>query len=258
MHQFRLSHLASSYTTKQSLHPLIIYLSMAANALGAIKGVAGGLKNAAKKLLPKGRDDNREEKAEDQSGSDGNDLKEKLGKYVAKPEVKELYSAIKVSAQVIDGAGKMVKFLSKPEVKDLLVKRLPAIATKLAKLTQFASLLGPAGAALGIAVDLLAAFGLLVQEDPVMEKLNEILSEIKDLRADMMKGFEELKTKLDSNLALTDFLHVINKLQSSIEIFELNIQDKTTDPNDSAALKIWSKATHHMISSSILKSCITS
>ena len=174
-------------------------------------------------------EDNHHEKDEAEYQGDDN-LTKKIEKYVAKPEVKELYSTIEVSAKVIDGANKTVEFLSKPEVKGLLLKRLPAIAANLGKLTKFASLLGPAGAALGTVVDFLAAFGLFTQEDPIMAKLNEISNQIKDLRDEVEKGFTELKTRLDRNLALTEFLHVINNLQSQLEIFEQNVRRSTSDP----------------------------
>ena len=163
---------------------------------------------------------------EDQAKTE--DLKKKLDKYIAKPEVKELYSALKVSAQVIDGANKTVEFFSKPAVKDLLAKRLPAIAAKLGKLAKFASVLGPAGEALGVVVDLLSAFGLL--QDPMMAKLDEIISEIKGLRNDVRKGFDELKKRLDKNLALTQFLIVYNKVKAQVDIYERNVGDHTTDP----------------------------
>ncbi len=48
--------------------------------------------------------------------------KTKISNYVAKPEIKELFSAIRASVQAIDGASKTVDFFSKPEVKDLLAK----------------------------------------------------------------------------------------------------------------------------------------
>ncbi len=151
--------------------------------------------------------------------------KTKISNYVAKPEIKELFSAIRASAQAIDGASKTVDFFSKPEVKDLLAKRLPKIASKLAKLTSFANLLGPAGAALGVAVDLLFAVGLLEKVDPVIAKLNEISKDVKELHDDVKKGFAELQAKLEANLALNQFLNIFNGLQSRVDVYEENLHD---------------------------------
>lgn len=148
----------------------------------------------------------------------------KVKDYVRKPEIKDLYSAIKVSGQAIDVASKTVDFLSKPAVKDFLTKRLPAIASKLGKLSQFAVLLGPAGIAVSIAVDLLSAFGLLIESDPVMDKLNEIGRQIEGLQDDIDKGFKELKNKLDKNLVLSQFLSVYDDMTAQVEIYEENVK----------------------------------
>ena len=111
------------------------------------------------------------DKAEKKSSADKGDTKSVASKfkgYVARPEVKELYATLKVSAKAIDGVSKTMEILSKPWVK----KRLASIAAKVAKLTNFSKVLGPAGVAVGVGVDLLSAIGLI--EDAVMDKLNQI------------------------------------------------------------------------------------
>lgn len=138
----------------------------------------------------------------------------------AKPEVTTLHSILEAGANAINIASKVVEFFSKPEIID----RLPAIASKLSKLAKFAGLLGPAGAALGVVVDILSVFGFLsFGEDPVMKKLNEISNQIEELRNEVKKGFKEVKTQLDINLALTQFLDLRNELQAMVDIFEQNV-----------------------------------
>ena len=137
--------------------------------------------------------------------------------YVARPEVKELYATLKVSAKAIDGVSKTVEILSKPWV----TKRLPSIAAKVAKLTKFSKVLGPAGVAVGIGVDILSAVGLV--EDAVMAKLNQISRQIEELKDDVKKGFQEIKIILDRNLALMPFLTIYNKLQAQVDVYEQNV-----------------------------------
>lgn len=143
---------------------------------------------------------------------------------VARPEVKELYATLKVSAKAIDGVSKTMEILSKPWVK----KRLPSIAAKVAKLTNFSKVLGPAGVAVGVGVDLLSAIGLI--EDAVMDKLNQISRQIEELRDDVNKGFEEIKIILDRNLALMPFLTIYNKLQAQVDVYEQNVVSAQIDP----------------------------
>lgn len=137
--------------------------------------------------------------------------------YVARPDVKTLYATLRYSAQVIDGTSKTLEILSKPWVRD----RFPSIAAKLGKLANFTKVLGPAGAALGVCVDILSAFGLI--EDAVMNKLNQISKQIEDLRDDLNRGFEDVKRLLDRNLALMPFLTIYNKLKAQVEVFEENV-----------------------------------
>lgn len=141
----------------------------------------------------------------------------KFKEYVARPEVKELYRTLKVSAQAIDVASKTVEILSKPWVQN----RLPSIAAKVQQLTNFTKALGPAGVALGVGVDILSAFGLI--GDAVMDKLDQISQQIEDLKDDVNKGFEDVKRLLDRNLALQPFLNIYFKLQGKVEIYEQNV-----------------------------------
>ena len=60
------------------------------------------------------------DKAEKKSSADKGDTKSVASKfkgYVARPEVKELYATLKVSAKAIDGLSKTMEILSKPWVK---------------------------------------------------------------------------------------------------------------------------------------------
>lgn len=160
------------------------------------------------------------DKAEKKSSADKGDTKSVASKvkgYVARSEVKELYSALKVSAQVIDGTSKTIEILSKPWV----TRRLPSIAAKLGKVTKLSAVLGPAGVAVGVAVDILSAIGLV--QDAVMAKLDQISRQIDDLRDDVNKGFADIKVILDRNLALMPFLTIYNKLQAQVEVYEQNV-----------------------------------
>lgn len=167
------------------------------------------------------------DKAEKKSSADKGETKSAASKfkgYVARPEVKELYATLKVSAKTIDGVSKTMEILSKPWVK----KRLPSIAAKVAKLTKFSKVLGPAGVAVGVVVNLLSAFGLVT--DVVMDKLNQISRQIEELRDDVNKGFEEIKIILDRNLALMPFLTIYNKLQAQVDVYEQNVVSAQIDP----------------------------
>ncbi len=144
--------------------------------------------------------------------------------YVAKPEVANLFAGMKTAAKAIDGANRFVDLLNNPS----LAKKFPAIATKLLKLGQLASFLGPAGAALGIGCDLLSAFGLV--EDGVMAKLDEISRQIRDLRDDVRRGFEDLRGILGEVQVLLQFLPIYTRIQAQVEIFEQNVEGNYSDP----------------------------
>ena len=72
------------------------------------------------------------------------DIKATVSKYFGQQEVKTLYDTLESGAKAIDVACKTVDFFTS-DVLGLLATRLPAIASKLTKLTKFAGLLGPAG-----------------------------------------------------------------------------------------------------------------
>lgn len=165
----------------------------------------------ADKTGKKGGEQSAAEKGEKKSAAS------KFKGYVARPEVKELYATFKVSAKVIDGASKTFEILSKPWVKD----RFPSIAAIVIKVANFSEVLGPAGLAVGVAVDVLSALGLV--EDAVMAKLNQISRQIEDLRDDVNKGFDDIKRLLDRNLALGRFLNVYDKLHAQVEVYERNV-----------------------------------
>lgn len=113
-----------------------------------------------------------------------------------------------------------MKFLEEPWVTDVLAKRLPAITNRLTKIADFAKLLGPAGVALGVGVDILSMTGLI--QDATMEKLDKLSRQIDALREDVQKGFGDIKEKLDSNIALSRFLLISDKLEAQVKVFEQN------------------------------------
>lgn len=211
----------------------------------------GKLEDDAAKLHPKPAQEHCESKDSNdershfpnpaQEQTDSDNFKEKISNYFFKSEVQALHKAISDSAQHIDKSSSTADYLS--EVKDLLLKRLPSIAANLKKLAEFASLLGPAGAALGLAVDLVAAFGLMTDTDPVTSKLDAISKQIDGLHSDMLSGFDALQTRLEANRVLADFTHILNKIKSQVEIFEENVQ-KTILLACTNTLRIWLNTTH--------------
>ena len=56
-------------------------------------------------------------------------------KYVAKEEVKEIYAAMKVGAEVLDTTNNAITFLSKPKVKEAMAKVSPDLAEIVGKVT---------------------------------------------------------------------------------------------------------------------------
>lgn len=147
----------------------------------------------------------------------------KLSNYVSKSDIKTLHDGFSATAEVIKEANAVMKFLNSDETKQLLTKFLPKIASQLSKVASFASFLGPAGVAVSLVVDILSIFGIFSTDDQVMKLLEKISNQIEELRDDIKQGFKEIKTKLDTNLILGQFLAVRNKVAASVEIYEQNV-----------------------------------
>ena len=105
-----------------------------------------------------------------------------------------------------------------PIPESLLIKNAPALAVKIGMIANFAKALGPARVALGVGVDLMVAFGLL--EDATTKKLDEISSQIKELRDDVKKGFENIKKHLKIERVLKHFLDIHDKLHAKVDLYE--------------------------------------
>ena len=105
-----------------------------------------------------------------------------------------------------------------PIPESLLIKNAPALAAKIGMITNFAKALGPTRVALGMGVNLMVAFGLL--EDATTKKLDEISSQIKELRDDVKKGFESIKKHLKIERALKHFLDIHDKLHAKVNLYE--------------------------------------
>ena len=153
-----------------------------------------------------------------EGGGSSSKVSDKFKGYVAKPEVKEIYAAMKVSAKVLDGTNSTIAFLTKPEVMDALAKNSPALAGNIKKAAGLAKALGPAGVVLGVGIDLMVAVGLV--EDATMNKLNEISRQVEELRSDVKKGFESLKMQLKITQALQRFLPVYDELLANVLCYE--------------------------------------
>ena len=143
---------------------------------------------------------------------------DKFKGYVAKPEVKNIYTAMKVSAKVLDGTNSAITFLAKPKVMGALTKNCPTLAESAKKAARLAKALGPAGVTLGIGVDLMVAAGLI--EDATMNRLNEISCQIKQLRSDVKKGFESLKLHMKTMEARQRFLLVYDDMLTNVLRYE--------------------------------------
>ena len=142
---------------------------------------------------------------------------EKFEGYVAKSEVKEVYTVMKRCAQLLDASNHAIKYLSNETVQDSITKHYPAFLN-ITKATGLAQILGPAGTALGVGVDLMVKTGLV--EDAFMSKLNEISRKVEQLRSDVERGFQSLKVQFKITQALESFLPVYNKLIKNIRIYE--------------------------------------
>ena len=156
---------------------------------------------------------------ETDEASSGANTADKVKGYIADPEIKKICAAIKTSAEVLDVSNSTFEYLAKPEITETLLKMVPTLAKELSKIARFASMLGPAGLALGSAVDLLSAFGLL--EGSNMErKLDEISSQIEELREDVSKGFESLKVHVKIGQVQQRFLPIHDKMLTNVQHFE--------------------------------------
>ena len=138
--------------------------------------------------------------------------------YLVNPEVKQIYAAMEVCAKAIDRTADIAMFLEKPGIKNVLMKNAPALSAKLGMIANFAKALGPAGVALGVGVDLMAAFGLL--EDAMTKTLDEISCQVKELRKDVKIGFESIRKHLKIERTLKRFLDIHDKLQAKVDLYE--------------------------------------
>ena len=145
-----------------------------------------------------------------------------LKNYIENVDVKTLFDELQGSANGLgEVATKAFEILSKPDLMEGLVKAIPIAAQALGKVASVAKLLGPVGAALGIAIDLLSFFGLFSRGDPVMKKLNELSMQIEGLRADVQKGFQGMRGEARAIAAKQQLQPIYGKFIRELESFEL-------------------------------------
>lgn len=158
---------------------------------------------------------------------------ERIRSYIGRQDIKGIYSGIEASLKALEKANGALDFIAKPEVQDLIKKHLPVVASKFSNLAKFASLLGPDGVAVslvsGIVNALLGLVGIF-HEDPVMRRLNQIVEQVEALRNEVKEGFAQVKTKIDVNLALNQFLAVHNKIHAKVIVYEQNLPLAKHDP----------------------------
>ena len=145
---------------------------------------------------------------------------EKLKGYITKQSVREVHDAMKISAKLLEVANGTMKFLSDPIVADSIAKHCPAFFN-VQKAAGLAKMLGPAGVALGTGADIMVAVGLI--EDATMSKLNEISSQVEQLKSDVEKGFDSLKVELRKMQALHRFLNVYDELHKNVSNYERSL-----------------------------------
>ena len=99
--------------------------------------------------------------------------------YAMTSQVKTVYSTLQSSSGVLQAANDTIKYLSKETVMKALSRVSPDLVKYLTKVVQISTVLGPAGKALGMGVDLIMKCGLNVQDCTVAE-LDEISRQIED------------------------------------------------------------------------------
>ena len=117
---------------------------------------------------------------------------DKIVQYAMTSQVKTVYSTLKSSSGVLQAANETIEFLSKESTMETLSKTSPDLAKHLTKVVQISTIIGPAGVALGIGVDLMMKCGLV--QDCTVARLDEISRQIKELKED----FKTLKVQLKS------------------------------------------------------------
>ena len=151
----------------------------------------------------------------------------KYQNYVAKEEYKTTLKVLKNTAKVIDNGKKVVQFFQSDNGKkviNILSTRAPKIFNAMSKASKIAVLLGPAGMSVGVAVDLLAAFGLI--QDAQDAKLDEIIRKIDKLQNTVDKGFTDMKNQLKLNEIMLRFFNPYDKLKALTEQYELALYNK--------------------------------
>jgi len=152
---------------------------------------------------------------------------DKFRRYVAKPEVAAIYRALEVCARAIDSVQSIANSTLTSQVIDALTKTSPAIAVRLSMFKGLAANLGPAGAALGVGVDLMVMFGLV--QDETVAALNGISHQIESLRGEVRRSFADLKVCIDTSETLQRFFRTFDRLQANVQVFEQNVMEGNTD-----------------------------
>ena len=143
---------------------------------------------------------------------------DKFKGYVEMPEVKETYAAMKTNAKCMDTGS----FLTTPNLISTLEKSgASTLAENIRNAVELAALLGPAGVALGVGVDLMVAVGLL--EDASMMKLDELSRHV------VKRNFENFNRKIAE--ALNCFLPIINKILAYVLRYEQILASRAGDVN---------------------------
>lgn len=136
---------------------------------------------------------------------------EKLKEYTSRPEVNDIYRSLNQSAKVINVTNFAVDVLGQAQTINALAKMAPTLAKALGKVGKLSKALGPAGAVLGMGMDLLVAFGVI--KNDMMQKLDEISRQIEDLR-------DDVKMELKVTQALGRFLPIHDKMLANVQRFE--------------------------------------
>ena len=137
--------------------------------------------------------------------------------YIAKPDVQKVYDTMERCKDLFEIANKAIEYLSKPVIENAIAKHCPTFLS-VTKAAGLACVFGPASIALGIGMDVLVVMGLV--EDAVMCKLNEISSQVEQLREDVERGFKSLNVQFKVMQALESFLPVFNNLHMNVLNYE--------------------------------------
>ena len=151
---------------------------------------------------------------------------DQIVQYAMTSQVKTVYSTLQSSSGVLQAANDTIKYLSKETVMKALSRVSPDLVKYLTKVVQISTVLGPAGKALGMGVDLIMKCGLNVQDCTVAE-LDEISRQIEEL-----KDFKTLKVQLRIERALHRFLPIHDSIITKVQRFERILASRLSNNND--------------------------